>query len=211
MFVSAIVPAYNEGRTIAGVLKTLKDIEVINEIVVVSDGSKDNTADVAESFGVKVIRHAKNRGKGSAIKTGLENSSGDIILMLDADLIGLTSNHVNELLKPVIENEADMTVGIFSRGRFSTDLAQFIAPNLSGQRAVKKWVMNKINDLDTAGYGIEVALTRYAEKEGIRVVDVELRDITHVMKEEKFGFVRGFFERMKMYRDILRGMRLIKR
>lgn len=211
MAISAIIPAYNEESTIASVINTVKKVDYIDEIIVVSDGSKDKTACISERCGARVIELPENRGKGAAVKAGLEICKGDVILLLDADLVGLSIKHIKNLLEPVLKDDADMAIGLFTSGRFSTDLAQKIAPHLSGQRALKKSVLNGLSNMEITGYGIEVALTRYAEKERIRTQEVELEDLTHVTKEEKLGFVKGFAQRMKMYWQIYRGFILARR
>lgn len=211
MPVSVIVPAYNEEATIAQVLKVLKEVAEIDEIITVSDGSKDATAEIARSLGVKVIELPHNMGKGAAVMKGLEYCRGEYVLLIDADLVGLSSEHVKELLVPVLDGQADMTVGVFRKGRFSTDLAQMAFPWLSGQRALKRSILEGISNLEEAGYGIETALTRYAQKEHIKVKYIELKDITHIMKEEKLGFLRGIEQRLKMYWQIYKGLRLVKR
>ncbi|MDD2481168.1 MAG: glycosyltransferase family 2 protein, partial [Lutispora sp.] len=126
------------------------------------------------------------------------------ILLLDADLIGLKKSHLYDLIYPVVLNQADMTVGIFKKGRAITDIAQKIAPNLSGQRVVKKSILDQIEDLDYVRYGIEVALTIHVNKYSYNVKEVYLDEITHLTKEEKLGFTHGFLSRLKMYKDILK-------
>jgi len=86
MGVSCIIPACNEESTIINVIKNVKKVKVIDEIIVVDDGSTDKTYDYAKSEGARIIRHAKNKGKGAAIKTGISHSKSDILLFLDADL-----------------------------------------------------------------------------------------------------------------------------
>jgi len=203
-----IIPAYNEERTIADVIDVVKKVDLIEKIIVVSDGSKDNTAQIAKEHGAEVYELQENKGKGAAVKVGVDNTKSNILLLLDADLIGLKENHIIELLNPVINDEADMTIGIFASGRFATDLAQKVAPHLSGQRAIKKDIISKIDNIDITRYGIEVALTKSVEKEGYRVKNVELKDLTHIMKEEKLGFRKGFVARMKMYWDIIRCLKM---
>ncbi|MBW6464634.1 MAG: glycosyltransferase family 2 protein, partial [Firmicutes bacterium] len=139
MKVAAIIPAYNEEKTIGDVLSKLVKNELVNEIIVVSDGSEDKTVEKAALFPqVRVIDLLENRGKGGAVKAGLDRCDGEVILVLDADLIGLTQAHVNSLLEPVLNGEALMSVGIFEKGRVATDFAQKMAPFLSGQRALKR-------------------------------------------------------------------------
>jgi glycosyltransferase involved in cell wall biosynthesis len=204
VLISVVIPAYNEEKTVGNVLNVLRDIAAINEIIVVSDGSTDGTAAVSRKAGARVIELPQNMGKGAAIKKGFNETSGEIVLLFDADLIGLKPDHVIRLLKPVAGNAAGMTVGVFSSGRLPTYLAQKISPFLSGQRAVRREILENISDIEDAGYGVEIALTKFARKENIKVLKVELEDLTHVMKEEKLGLVEGFYERLKMYWQILR-------
>ncbi|MDD4569038.1 MAG: glycosyltransferase family 2 protein [Tepidanaerobacteraceae bacterium] len=201
--ITAIIPAYDEEKTIGNVLKPLSAMSIINEIIVISDGSHDNTADIARMYNARVIELEKNHGKTNAVLIGVKNTNSDIILMLDADLIGLKEKHVMSLLQPVIDKKADMTIGIFKCGRGATDLAQKIAPFLSGQRVITKSVFNKLKRYKVKDYGIEIALTLMADREKIKVQEIYLPDLTHVMKEEKRGILLGFLSRIKMYWDIV--------
>lgn len=200
-----IIPAYNEEKNIGQVLDVLTNIDILNHIIVVSDGSTDLTVEVALSYGVEVLELQENRGKGGAMKAGVDYySRADIILFLDADLIGLQQKHIYCLLEPVISGEADMTIGIFEKGRKATDLAQKMAPFLSGQRAIKRYILENISDMDIARFGVEIALHRYVEENGAKVKEVVLPELSHIMKEEKLGLWKGMAARMKMYWEIFR-------
>jgi glycosyltransferase involved in cell wall biosynthesis len=205
--ISVIIPAYNEEKMIGNVLSVLTKIDIIDEIIVVNDGSEDNTVAEAEKYNIILINLKKNMGKGAAVKAGIEKSKGDIIVMLDADLVGLTETHFLSLINPILNDSADMSIGVFSSGRKSTDLAQKIAPFLSGQRAMnKKYFIDFLNskDLDTCKYGLEIALTKYAKVKKLRLVQIPFENMTHIMKEEKLGILKGFYARIKMYLDILK-------
>ena len=204
MNVTAVIPAYNEEQTIADVVKRVKNIDKIQKVIVVSDGSTDSTAEIARQYGADVIELNENVGKGGAIKAGINECGTEIILFLDADLIGLTEKHVLDLIEPVIDNKADMTIGIFKNGRMVTDLAQKVTPYLSGQRAIRKSIIDRIPNIDITRYGVEVALTKYVDKYNVRVQEVDLPDMTHVTKEEKLGIIRGVQARLKMYWDIVK-------
>jgi len=108
--ISAIVPAYNEERTIGGVINALKTAG-IGEIIVVDDGSQDNTAQVAEGLQAKVIKHKKRSGKGAAMKTGIKNASGEVLVFVDADLVGLEHKKIVNLISPVTKGKADFVKG----------------------------------------------------------------------------------------------------
>lgn len=206
MLISAIIPAYNEEKTIADVILPLTKTKEINEIIVVSDGSMDNTAEIARNAGATVIESKINIGKGGAMVLGLEKAQGEIILFLDADLIGLTEEHVCQLLEPVLHGDAEMAVGIFDHGRLATDLAQLVAPFLSGQRAVRRSLIEKVDSIQMAGFGVELELTKYVAEHDVKFAEVVLKELSHVMKEEKFGLVKGFQARMKMYWEIAKSL-----
>lgn len=201
--VAAIIPAYNEEKTIGNVLKPLSAMEIIDEIIVISDGSYDNTASIARDYNARVIELEKNQGKSNAVLKGVNVTDAEVIIMLDADLIGLTENHVLSLVEPVLKNGVDMTIGIFKHGRGATDFAQKIAPFLSGQRVITRKVIDKLLKYKVKDYGIEMALTLMADREKINVKEIYLEDLTHVMKEEKRGLFLGFLSRVKMYWDIV--------
>jgi len=203
--VAAIIPAYNEDKTIGPILSVLQKCPQVKQIIVVSDGSTDRTVKVALSFdGVEVVELPCNIGKGGAIMAGLKRTQAEVLLFLDADLIGLTSEHVSSLLTPVLESNAQMAVGVFERGRMATDLAQKMAPFLSGQRVLTRNLLEKVVDLDISRFGVEVMLHRFAEEHKVPTVTVCLSDLSHVLKEEKLGIWKGSQARLQMYWEIIK-------
>ena len=204
MTVTAIIPAYNEEHRIAAVLAAVT-AATVGRVIVVSDGSTDGTAAAAQAVpGVEVVTLPANRGKGGAMRAGAIRADADVLLFFDADLIGLTPNHVHDLLAPVCAGEAAMTMGIFRGGRLWTDMAQFFAPAITGQRAIRRDVFLQIPNLESVGYGIELAINDYVHSQGLVRRDVTLRGVTHPMKEEKLGWAKGAASRMQMYRQMLR-------
>lgn len=122
---SIIIPVYNEQSTISRVIEEVSNAKMRNiakEILVVDDCSTDKTRDILKKIKdkkiknmlkdtpIKIFFHKKNLGKGAAIKTGLENSAGDIILIQDADLEYSPSEY-KKLLKPIIDGNADVVYG----------------------------------------------------------------------------------------------------
>lgn len=203
MKVAAIVPAYNERERISVVLDAIKSATLIDEILVVSDGSTDGTYELVSSDPlVKAVQLEKNLGKGGAMRAGAAITDADVILFLDADLRGMDGEKVDAIVRPVMEKRADMAIGIFKGGRGPTDLAQSLTPYISGQRAMVREVFLGIPNLDNVRSGVETAITRYFRAQGMQVERVDLFGCTHCMKEEKLGFVHGAVARMKMYLDI---------
>jgi len=204
MKVAAIIPAYNEEDRIAAVLRTLTSAAAVDEVIVVNDGSTDGTAQAAQAIpGVQVITLPRNKGKGGAMREGATRTEADVLLFFDADLVGLTPRHVQDLLAPVCSGEATMAMGIFKGGRLWTDMAQFFAPAITGQRAIRRDVFLHIPDLESVGYGIELAINDYVHRQGLIRKDITLRGVTHPMKEEKLGWARGAASRSRMYWQML--------
>jgi glycosyltransferase involved in cell wall biosynthesis len=207
--ICAVIPAYNEAGRIARVLDTLAAAPSVAEIVVVDDGSSDETSAVAAGCAaaaagrLRVLRHNPNQGKGAAMMTGADATDADVIVFVDADLIGLTPQHVEALVAPVASGKYAMALGVFRGGRGATTLAQILAPNISGQRAIRRDVFLSIPCVSKSGYGVELAITGFVIGEGLPMTRVVLTDVTHPMKEEKLGFVRGAASRIRMYWQML--------
>lgn len=202
MKVAAIIPAYNEERGIGDVLKAVTKSGLLTEVIVVSDGSTDRTVEIAKSYGVKVIEQVPNQGKAAAMVRGAKETDADIITFIDADLVGLTPNLVDQLIKPVLDNRADTTMGIFQGGKLSTDIAQTLFPFLTGQRAIRREIWDKARIRPDSKYGVEMHLTKYIFKHHLRVENVILKGCTQLFKEQKGQAVSGFGRRMKMVFDV---------
>jgi glycosyltransferase involved in cell wall biosynthesis len=199
-----IIPAYNEEENIGQVLDVVIRMDDFQQIVVVDDGSTDGTYDKIKQYPVESIRFDHNRGKGAAIWEGVKFARYPYIMLLDADLIGLREAHLRSLIQPVVYGNAAMSLGLFGTGRLATDLAQRVAPHLSGQRVLRREVIESLPMIEHTRYGVEVALTRHVKRLGLEVAEVSLDALTHRMKEEKLGLVPGFMARMRMYWDIVR-------
>ena len=205
MRATAVIPALNEGERIGRVLGAVARAELVGEVIVVDDGSADDTAEVAAAAdGAKVVRLPRNRGKGAAMWEGAQRAANEVLVFLDADLVGLTREHVDDLVRPVLMGEADMTVGQFRGGNRWITLWQRLVPAISGQRALRARDFLALSGAGRMRFGIEVALTRYAARRGLRTRRVYLPGMTHVMKENKCGLVRGLGARAVMYAQIVR-------
>ena len=115
MLVTVIVPAFNEARTIEQVLRRLAELELDCEILVVDDGSSDQTAEIVgglepEITGLRLIVHERNQGKGAAVRTGINASAGDFVMIQDADL-EYDPAEFTKLLQPILDNKADVVFG----------------------------------------------------------------------------------------------------
>lgn len=205
--VAVIIPAKDEEERIGTVLRAVVSASLPDEIIVVSDGSEDRTADAARRFpGVRVIELPANRGKGGAMAAGVAFTRADVVTFLDADLVGLTGAHVDNLIRPVTEEVCEMTIGVFQGGKFWSTSAQVVAPNISGQRAMRRTLFEGVPYVSDMRMGIEVALNSYAKRTLARVVKVRLYGVSNTHKEKKLGLVRGAAARAKMWAEIGRAV-----
>jgi len=185
--VSVVIPAYNEERNIEDILfRTEKALEALNlpyEVVVVDDGSTDKTRFLAQRHKVTVISNGKNHGKGYALKRGLKDVSGELVITMDAD-----GSHRPEDIRRLVEplmNGADVVMGsrfTSKRERDSTKnlhilgnklfnllvrilTKQYITDSQTGFRAFKKKVIEEI-EITCDGYAVETELTVKTLKNG---------------------------------------------
>ncbi len=205
MKISVVVPAFNERERIGAVLEPIVSCSFVQQVLVVDDGSTDGTDHVVRQFPVDCIRWKENRGKAAAVWAGLKRVRDPVVVLLDADLRGLRPDHIVQMAEPAFENRADMVIGVFRGGRFWTDLSHMFAPWVSGQRAFRKETLEELPDLSRLGYGLEAALNKLARERGWRTQSVVLRGVSHVMKEEKVGLIRGLTERGRMYWEVGKG------
>jgi glycosyltransferase involved in cell wall biosynthesis len=116
MRLSVVIAAYQEAATIAEVIERVAALDLDTEIVVVDDGSTDETAAIVERIdGVTLHRHERNRGKGAAVRTGIAASTGDVVIIQDADL-EYDPSDIPRVIAPIVEGHADAVFGTRLRG-----------------------------------------------------------------------------------------------
>lgn len=198
---AVLIPAYNEADTITRVVGVAKATGW--PVWVVDDGSEDATADCARAAGAEVLTLPENQGKGGAVFAGASRVDSSVVILLDADLLGLTPEHITALAEPVLAGSVTMTRGVFTGGRWRTTAAQRLTPQLNGQRAVLREKLLGVPGLARSRYGVEVLITEHAKRSGWAVQDVPLAGVSQVMKEEKRGFWAGARVRLRMYGEIV--------
>ena len=202
--ISVVIPAYNEERHVGTVIRAIpSDVE---EIIVVDDGSKDNTAKIAKKAGAIVISHEKNKGKGFALLTGFKEAKGDILVVIDAD-DQHDASKISELVLPIKENQADMVLGSrFVKGFRHTPKFRVLTNTFSklgtmvacghgfsdvlcGFRAISKNGLGLLN-LKPSRYEVEVEMLLQAARKGLRIVEVPI-PIKYGEEESSISFLDG--------------------
>ena len=128
MKVTAVVPVYNEEKTIKGVLEVLSSSKDIDEILVIDDGSTDKTPDIIKRLQANKMEYIKlkrNIGKDNAIRKCAKNINSEIVMIFDSDLIGFEKHHIENMLNALVEEKAGMVIGLRDKGNF---LANLIMP-----------------------------------------------------------------------------------
>ena len=200
----AIVPAYNEARTVGDVVRVLRACPGLARVLVVDDGSTDATAEVARAAGAEVLSLAPNRGKGGAMRAGLEATRAPLVFFCDADLVGLDPAHVAALLAPVAAGSCRMAVGLRDYGTPWNELQRAL-PLISGERCLERAVAERVPPEFWQGFRTEVALDVAA---GAAICTVPLTGLSIVPKWAKGGDPRaGFTRAISMVGEILVALR----
>ena len=201
--ITAIVPAFNEEKNLANILQSLTASLLFEQIIVVDDGSTDQTATVANGFAVKLIRMPSNVGKGLAVDEAVKQAKGEIILLLDADITGITNKHLKSLVAPIILNQVGMVIGCRDRFCFRHLVGRKILCNICGERALKRSLWNQIPISFKKGYLLETMLNGYCRVNDIPTLVIPLRGVKQVIKEKKWGLLLGMRQRLKMIYHII--------
>lgn len=204
--ISAIIPARNEEVTVGPVVTAVRSAGFFDEVIVVSDGSTDRTAERARASGAdQVIELPANRGKGGALSAGARATGSPLLCFLDADLLGLTSAHLRALAEPALSGRWAMSVGMWDRGPIQNFLAR-VLPLVSGQRVLRREVFMNLPETAVAGYKAEIAMNRHCRRRGWPYGRVFLAGLKVRRKPDKFGLIRATGSYFRMFGQVLRAM-----
>lgn len=204
MGITAIVAAYNEEKTIGDVLRALTSNPLINEVIVVSDGSTDDTVQISRGFDVRTIALRENRGKGFAMRVGVDYASNDILFFVDGDMCNVTERTIESLILPVLRDECEMNIGVRHRGPVLDflHLKMQCGPVLSGIRVMKRGVFERVPPQYQERFKIEAALNCFCSRAGFRQQHTIIYDLRHVTKESKRGLADGLVARWDMSSEV---------
>jgi glycosyltransferase involved in cell wall biosynthesis len=202
---SCIICAHNEAPRIAAVLSAATGHSCIDELVVVDDASQDDTAEVVRRFSAaRLVRLERNVGKSRALIAGLRASSGERVMLLDADLANITEHDISALAEPVLSGRADVSISLRKN---ALAIHHWLGLDFtSGERVIPRAlladVLHEVERLPR--FGIESYMNSLIIARAMRVAVVRWKEVTHMRKAEKYGFVRGTLADLGMTYDVLK-------
>ena len=207
--ISCIVPVYNEAARVLSVLDVLVGHELIDEVIVINDGSTDGSEAILKKIkGIKLITYKKNKGKTHALRLGIEASKNQWIMTIDSDLVGLKKEDINALIQPIENNVADMTITLRKNSLMIFKLLGL--DFVSGERIFKKELIDNIDDLEKLPkFGFEVFLNRIIIRRQLKISVVNWKNVITPRKSVKFGFFAGVKGDSKMAFEIFSVIGLI--
>jgi glycosyltransferase involved in cell wall biosynthesis len=200
--VTAVVAAYNEAERIGGVLEVLASYPGFTEVIVVDDGSSDDTPSVVAPYGVTYVRLETNQGKGHAMDVGVRRATTPVVFFADADISGLTHETIEDVVGPVARGEAEMFIAMRNRKIYYLRRIMAFVPLLGGERALTTELWHRVPSRYKDRFRIEAALNFYAVHFGRGLRFRVFRGISQTVKERKYGFGQGLRRRLRMFRDI---------
>lgn len=209
MTLSIIIPVYNEARTISTVIKKIRAVPLsrgmAKEIIIVNDGSTDETAGILEAYrrdpSIKVFHKDRNEGKTSAVIRGIENASGDIILIQDADLEYNPDNYP-ALIKPIVSGESSIVYGsrfkgvikgmtlinrsanVLSNITFNVLFSTHISDINTCYKVFRKDALENIK-ITSHNFGFDVEVTAQLVRKGYSINEVPINYAARSKKEGK--------------------------
>ncbi|MBI4435361.1 glycosyltransferase [Candidatus Uhrbacteria bacterium] len=203
--ITAIVPAYNEEATIAQVVTALLASPLLTDVLVISDGSTDATAARAREAGAQVHEMPRQGGKGEAMLHALIHTDAPIVVFFDADLLGLTPDHVEQLVRPVLNGSRVMNVGLRDRGIVLTQLTRHL-PLIAGERALHRSIIERTPAQYLKGFMVEASLNYYCRSHGLPYGAVKLSGLSIRHKYEKVGWPLAVLQYGRMFFQVATAM-----
>lgn len=204
--ISCIIPAYNEekgiGLTIESVIPLIG--KELLEVIVIDDASKDKTKEIIKNFpSVRLIEHETNKGKSRSVVDGIKASQGDYVLLLDADLKFLDTKNILDLIEPVENDKAEVSISYIKN---AWPLFPFKTIDyLSGQRVIsKQTLMPTIEDMAKLNsYGLEVFINRIIINKHMSISIVQWPNVENDFNQYKHGWFEGIKIIFKVWMNVI--------
>ncbi|HLD97792.1 MAG TPA: glycosyltransferase family 2 protein [Candidatus Nanoarchaeia archaeon] len=221
--VSCIIPAYNEEKRIKKVIEAVINNKFVDELIVVNDGSYDKTKEIIESQKkkykkLKIINNNPNIGKSASVGKGIKAAKNDLVMLIDADLINLNEKNITDLVKPVIENKAKVSISlrknyvlihrIMGINYFLLNVLKIDI--VSGERVFNRKIIKNLDELNhIQGYELEVFINKIIIKKKLNLKVVKWSNVYTPQKTEKYGFIVGIKTDIKMIEQIISSIGLV--
>lgn len=201
-FITAIVPVFNEEKTVKNVIRVLLKSNLVNEIICINDGSTDKSTKILQSYKdeVQVISFKNNHGKGYALAKGINAARGDIVVLIDADLTNLSEKYLQTLLKPVLEENYKAVLG-YPSNSWTPDLFS----DLTGERVYyKKDLLPHLTKISVTRFGVEVYLNNLFPSQYVKKIPLtNLRGLYKYEKRNSKDTLKEYFnEALEVGREI---------
>lgn len=206
--IDAVVPARNEAPTVAGVVAACRACRYVRDVIVVDDGSSDDTAAVARAAGAQVVSRLSDGSKAHAMEAGVAATDASAVLFVDADLLGLSGEHLDAICRPFVEGRAVMSIGTFDYGIWNWLVLRF--PPTTGERIVPRWVWDAVPPTKRDGYTIEMMLNEVIAEGRLPTTARVMKGVTHRTKRDKFGRSEGYRRTWRMFWQLVALVRVVR-
>lgn len=200
--ISCVVCAYNEADRIRNILGAVYRHPALAEVIVVDDGSTDGTAAILAEFpDIKVIKHSPNRGKTYALSQGIAAASGNYLMLLDADLAGVTAADIQALADPVMRDEAEVSISL--RGNSLAPFRWIGLDYVSGERVLPTRLVCEVLEAmkQLPRWGGEEFINDLIIQEGLPIAIIDWPSVFNTPKSTKRGLWQGTVAELEMIRD----------
>lgn len=203
--ISCVICAYNEADKITHILRAVDGHSLLSEVIVVNDGSTDDTAALARTFpDVTVISYPANRGKTYALSQGIAAAQGDYVMLIDADLAGLTAADIFALAEPVTSGRAEVSISLRanSLALYRTLGLDFV----SGERLLPASLLRPhLTEMERLPrWGGEAFINTLITQACLPIAVVHWRRVFNIRKAQKVGVWRGLLAELSMTADLFR-------
>jgi polyisoprenyl-phosphate glycosyltransferase len=205
-----VIPARNEEITVGGVVRAARGARGVGRVVVVDDGSSDDTAAVARAAGASVVSTlspgpagdpGRTGDKGRALDLGVAATSADVLVFFDADILGTLPHHFETLAGPVLSGASVLSCGIVDYGWKSALYLRL--PPITGLRALQREVFLAIPEARRNGFRIEIMINEVVARRRLPSAIRVLGGLAHRSKIDKVGWRRGLPAHLAMTGELL--------
>ncbi|HVF74179.1 MAG TPA: glycosyltransferase family 2 protein [Acidimicrobiales bacterium] len=206
--IDVVIPARNEGLTVADVVLACHGCRYVRDIIVVDDGSTDDTAAKAAGAGARVVARTPGGSKAHAMRAGVDATDAEAVFFVDADLLGLRSHHLDAICEPVVDGRAVMSIGTFDYGAWNPVVLRF--PPTTGERVLPRWAFDAVAPDKLDGYTIEVMINEVIAEGRLLTTARVMKGVTHRTKRDKFGPVEGWRRSWRMFWQLVGLARVVR-